>query len=42
MVAPKEITVPLPGGAVDVLSEIRVTPAWAIRPEVVTILSAGF
>jgi len=42
MVAPKEITVPLPGGAVDVLSEMRVTPGWVVRPETVTILSAGF
>ena len=42
MVAPKEIQCPLPGGAVDVLSEMRITPGWTIRPETLTLISAGF
>jgi hypothetical protein len=42
MVAPKEIQCPLPGGASDVLAEMRVTPGWVIRPETATIISAAF
>jgi hypothetical protein len=42
MVAPKEIQCPLPGGAVDVVSEMRITPGWTIRPETLTIISAAF
>jgi len=42
MAAPREIPTPLPGGAIDVLSEIRATSGWAIRPEAVTILSAQY
>jgi hypothetical protein len=42
MAAPREITSPLAGGAVDVVSELRSTPGWAIRPEAVTIISALF
>lgn len=42
MVAPKEITTPLPGGAVDVVSELRATSGWAVRGEVVTILSMQY
>lgn len=42
MVAPREISAPLPGGAIDVLSELRVTSGWALRPEGITILSATF
>ena len=41
MAAPREIPTPLPGGAIDVLSEWRLTPGWAIRPEAITILSAA-
>lgn len=33
MAAPREIISPVAGGATDVLSEIRTTPGWAIRPE---------
>lgn len=40
--APVEITAPLPGGAVDVTSELRTSPGWAIRPEAITIVSATF
>jgi hypothetical protein len=40
--APIEITTPLAGGATDVLSEMRITSGWAVRPEAVTLLSAQF
>lgn len=39
MVAPKEITSPLPGGATDVLAELRATSGWGIRPEAIEIIS---
>ncbi len=39
MAAPKEIPTPLPGGAIDVLSEWRITSGWGIRPEAVQIIS---
>lgn len=39
MAAPKEIPVPLPGGAIDIVSEWRITSGWAPRPECVTIMS---
>jgi hypothetical protein len=42
MVAPREITAPLPGGAVDTLSEHRISSGWAVRPEGVTLLSATY
>ena len=42
MAAPREIYTSMPGGAVDVLSEWRVTPGWGIRPEAVTIISMQF
>lgn len=42
MAAPREIPTPLPGGAIDVLSELRVTSGWALRPETVTIVSAQY
>jgi hypothetical protein len=42
MVAPREITAPLPGGAVDVLSEHRITAGWGVRPEAVTLLSVQY
>lgn len=42
MAAPKEIPTPLPGGAIDVLSEWRITSGWAIRPEAVVIISAQY
>lgn len=38
MAAPREIPTPLPGGAIDILSELRASPGWAPRPEVVTIV----
>ena len=42
MAAPREIYTPLPGGAVDVLSEWRITPGWGIRPEAITIVSMQY
>lgn len=37
--APIEIISPMAGGATDVITERRVTPGWAVRPEALTILS---
>lgn len=42
MAAPREIPTPLPGGAIDVLSEWRLTSGWAPRPEAITVISAQF
>ena len=42
MAAPREIPTPLPGGAIDVLSEMRITSGWAPRPEAVTIISMTY
>jgi hypothetical protein len=42
MAAPREIPTPLPGGAIDVLSEWRVTSGWGVRPEAVTIISMQY
>ena len=40
--APIEIPTPLAGGAIDVLSEWRITSGWGVRPEAVTILSMQY
>jgi hypothetical protein len=40
--APTEITSPLPKGAVDVVSELRSTSGWSIRPEALTLLSVQY
>lgn len=42
MDAPREIPTPLAGGAIDVLSELRITSGWNLRGEGITILSAGY
>ena len=42
MAAPREIPTPLPGGAIDVLSELRCTSGWGIRPEAITIASMQY
>lgn len=39
MVAPRELTAPLPAGAVDVVSEMRITSGWGLRGEAVEIIS---
>lgn len=40
--APTEIPVPLAGGAIDILSEMRATSGWGVRPEAVTIASMQY
>lgn len=40
--APIEIPTPLPGGAIDVLFEMRASPGWGVRPEAVTIVSMTY
>lgn len=42
MAAPREIPTPLPGGAIDVLSEWRISSGWGIRPECITIISMPY
>jgi hypothetical protein len=42
MSAPREIRTPLPGGAIDIVSEMRATPGWGIRPEAVTLLTIQY
>jgi hypothetical protein len=42
MAAPREIPTPLPGGAIDVLSELRITSGWGVRPEAITIISMQY
>lgn len=42
MAAPREIPTPLAGGAIDVLSEWRATPGWAVRPEAISLISMGY
>lgn len=40
MIAPREIPTPIAGGTIDVLSELRMTPGWGVRPDALTIVSA--
>ncbi|SQI23403.1 Uncharacterised protein [Salmonella enterica subsp. arizonae] len=42
MAAPREIPTPIAGGAIDVLSELRSTPGWVLRPEALTIISMKY
>jgi hypothetical protein len=42
MAAPREIISPLAGGATDVLTEWRITPGWAPRPQALTIVSVTY
>ena len=42
MAAPREIPTPLAGGAIDVLSELRSTSGWGVRPEAITIVSMPY
>jgi hypothetical protein len=39
MAAPREIPTPLAGGAIDILSEWRITSGWGVRPEAITKLT---
>lgn len=40
--APVEIPTPLAGGTIDVVSELRSSPGWPVRPEAVTALSLPY
>lgn len=40
--APTEIPTPLPGGAIDIVSEMRVTPGWGVRPEALRLISMQY
>jgi hypothetical protein len=42
MAAPREIPTPLPGGAIDIISELRITSGWNLRPEAITIVSMTY
>jgi hypothetical protein len=42
MAAPVEIPSPLPGGAIDVLSELRATPGWGVRPEAISLITMQY
>jgi len=42
MAAPREIPTPLPGGAIDVVSELRATSGWGVRPEAITVVSMQY
>lgn len=38
MVAPREIPTPIPGGAIDIVSELRSTSGWGLRGEATTVI----
>lgn len=42
MAAPREIPTPLAGGAIDVLSEMRITSGWGVRPEAIRVISMQY
>lgn len=42
MAAPKEIPVPIAGGAIDIVSELRSTSGWGVRPEAITGVSMQY
>jgi len=42
MAAPREITTPIAGGALDTLYELRVTSGWGLRPEAITVVSMQY
>lgn len=42
MAAPRDITCPLPGGRIDIQSELRATSGWAPRPDAVSLLSIPY
>lgn len=42
MPAPREIMSPIALGGTDMLSQLRVTPGWGLRPEAVTIVSMQY
>lgn len=42
MPAPREIPTPIAGGAIDVLSELRITSGWSVRPEATRVISMQY
>ena len=42
MAAPREIPTPMPGGAIDVLFELRSSSGWLVRPESTTVVSMPY
>lgn len=42
MAAPREIPTQISGGGIDVVSEMRITSGWAVRPEAVDIVSMTY
>lgn len=42
MGAPREIPTPIPGGAIDIVSEWRITSGWGVRPETITVVSMPY
>lgn len=42
MAAPREIPTPVPGGALDIVAEMRTTPGWGIRSQGTTIISMPY
>ncbi len=42
MAAPMEITSPMAGGATDVLSQMRATSGWGVRPEGIVLMSMQY
>lgn len=42
MAAPREIPTPIPGGGIDVVSELRTTPGWGIRGEAIQLISMQY
>lgn len=42
MPAPREIPTPLAGGAIDIISELRASSGWGVRPEATTIISMPY
>jgi len=42
MVAPREIPTPIAGGAIDILSELRSTSGWGIRPEAIDLVTMQY
>jgi hypothetical protein len=42
MAAPRELPCPIPGGAIDITSELCATSGWAVRGQATTIISCAF
>ena len=40
--APVKIPTSIPGGAIDVLSEMRASPGWPVRPEALSLISMQY